>query len=79
MSAKNNAMLAGSWLVFILIFGGGIIGLLFLAVWITRTSDSNNDKKKQIKSNGEVVKSIPKTDCGCGGGKKIEPEKKKQA
>jgi hypothetical protein len=40
-------MLAGSWLLFVLILGGGIFALLAIAVWISRSSDSDNDKKKQ--------------------------------
>jgi len=81
MSVKNNAIVARSWLFFILVFGG-IIGLLIIALVISRWSDSNNnDKKIEVKSNtnkSDVVKSITSTGCGCGGGKQIE-EKKKQA
>lgn len=51
MSAKNNAVLAGSGLIFIFIFVGGIIGLLFLAVWITRRSDSNKKDSFTVSAN----------------------------
>jgi hypothetical protein len=79
MSVKHNSMLAGSWFVFILVFVGGIAGLLFIAVLIARTSDSNNDKNKNKNKNKQIqssqVKNIPQKDCGCNGGKKDEEKK----
>lgn len=80
MSVKNNAILAGSWLLFVLIFFGGLLGLFVIILLISRSGDSNNDKSIQLKSaNPDVVKSIPTTGCGCGKNKVSQEEKKKRA
>lgn len=77
MSAKNNAIIAGSWLFFVMVFGGGLLLLLVIALLISRSADSDNDKKIKV-GNTDVVKSMPTTGCGCGKGKHVDKHVEKK-